>query len=103
MVYAITLSVEVEPTMVRKSRKCPNIDLLINPHRATAGYIRLLPAPVAASIVQKIFEMAAGGIGVTSIVRYLNELALPTPIHYANPNGLSGNYADGDGNGTTGL
>lgn len=59
---------------------------------------RLIPDPAAAIIVQKIFEMAASGIGVTGIVRYLNERALPTPIQYARSNGLSGNYADGDGN-----
>ena len=59
---------------------------------------RLIPDPAAAIIVQKIFEMAANGMGVTGIVRYLNERALPTPIQYARSNGLSGNYADGDGN-----
>ena len=59
---------------------------------------RLIPDPAAAIIVQKIFKMAANGIGVTDIVRYLNERALPTPIQYARSNGLSGNYADGDRN-----
>lgn len=42
--------------------------------------------------------MAVNGTGVTGIVRYLNERALPTPIQYARSNGLSGNYADGDVN-----
>lgn len=59
---------------------------------------RLIPDPAAAIIVQKIFEMAASGTGVTGIVLYLNERALPTPIQYARSNGLSGNYDDGDGN-----
>lgn len=59
---------------------------------------RLIPDPAAAIIGQKIFEMAASGTGVTGIVRYLNERGLPTPIQYARSNGLSGNYADGDGN-----
>ena len=73
--------------------------------RAPFGYQKsiekpdqLIPDPVAAVIVQKIFEMAAGGNGVTGIVRYLNERSLPTPIQYARSNGLSGNYDDGDGN-----
>lgn len=51
--------------------------------------------PTAAVIVRKIFEMAADGTGVTGIVRYLNERGLPTPIQYAQSNGLTGNYDDG--------
>ena len=73
--------------------------------RAPFGYQKssespdqLIPDPAAAIIVQKIFEMAAGGTGVTGIVRYLNERGLPTPIQYARSNGLSGNYDDGNGN-----
>lgn len=73
--------------------------------RAPFGYQKsrenpdqLIPDPAVAIIVQKIFEMAASGTGVTGIVRYLNERGLPTPIQYARSNGLSGNYADGDGN-----
>ena len=49
---------------------------------------RLIPDPAAAIIVQKIFDMAANGTGVTGIVRYLNERALPTPIQYARSNCL---------------
>ncbi len=41
---------------------------------------QLIPDPVAAIIVRKIFQMAAEGTGVTGIVRYLNEKGLPTPI-----------------------
>ena len=73
--------------------------------RAPFGYqksgenpTQLVPDPVAAIIVQKIFDMAANGTGVTGIVRYLNERDLPTPIQYARSNGLTGNYDDGDGN-----
>lgn len=73
--------------------------------RAPFGYQKsrenpdqLIPDPVAAIIVQKIFEMASNGTGVTGIVRYLNERGLPTPIQYARSNGLSGNYDNGDGN-----
>ena len=73
--------------------------------RASFGYqksrenpTQLVPDPAAAIIVQKIFEMAANGTGVTGIVRYLNERDLPTPIQYARSNGLTGNYDDGDGN-----
>jgi len=73
--------------------------------RAPFGYQKsrenpdqLIPDPAAAIIVQKIFEMAANGTGVTGIVRYLNEQALPTPIQYARSKGLSENYDDGTGN-----
>ena len=73
--------------------------------RAPFGYQKsdenpsqLVPDPVAAVIVRKIFEMAASGTGVTGIVRYLNKRGLPTPIQYARSNGLSGNYDDGNGN-----
>ena len=73
--------------------------------RAPFGYQKsrenpdqLIPDPVAAIIVQKIFEMASNGTGVTGIVRYLNERGLPTPIQYARSNGLNGNYDNGDGN-----
>jgi len=73
--------------------------------RAPFGYQKssenpsqLIPDPVSAIIVRKIFEMAAKGTGVTGIVRYLNEKGLPTPIQYARTNGLIGNYDNGDGN-----
>jgi len=73
--------------------------------RAPFGYQKssenssqLIPDPVAAIIVRKIFQMAAEGTGVTGIVRYLNEKGLPTPIQYARTNGLTGNYDDGSGN-----
>ena len=59
---------------------------------------RLIPDRQRLFIIQKIFEMAASGTGVTGIVRYLNERGLPTPIQYARSNGLSGNYDDSDGN-----
>ena len=72
--------------------------------RAPFGYQKskenpsqLVPDPVAAVIVRKIFEMAANGTGVTGIVRYLNERDLPTPIQYARVNGLDGNFDDGNG------
>lgn len=72
--------------------------------RAPFGYqkscenpTQLIPAPVAAITVRKIFELAAGGEGVTAIVRYLNERGLPTPIQYARSKGLVGNYDDGNG------
>lgn len=72
--------------------------------RAPFGYQKskekpsqLVPDPVAAVIVRKIFEMAASGTGVTGIVRYLNERGLPTPIQYARASGLAGNFDDGNG------
>ena len=72
--------------------------------RAPFGYQKsnenpsqLVPDPVAAVIVRKIFEMAASGTGVTGIVRYLNERGLPTPIQYARDHGLDGNFDDGNG------
>lgn len=58
---------------------------------------KLIPDPIAAMTVKKIFDLAASGSGVTSIVRYLNEKKLPTPIQYARSNGLVGNYEDGSG------
>ena len=73
--------------------------------RAPFGYQKssenpsqLVPDPVAAVVVRKIFEMAASGTGVTGIVRYLNERGLPTPIQYARAQGLAGNFDDGNGN-----
>ena len=65
--------------------------------KSTENPGQLVPDPAAAAIVQKIFEMAAGGNGVTSIVRYLNERGLPTPIQYAKAQGLTGNFDDGNG------
>ena len=72
--------------------------------RAPFGYQKskenpsqLVPDPVAAVIVRKIFEMATRGTGVTGIVRYLNERDLPTPIQYARAHGLDGNFDDGNG------
>ena len=72
--------------------------------RAPFGYQKsasnrnqLVPDPIAAITVRKIFELAANGMGVTAIVRYLNEKEIPTPIQYARSNGLTGNYNDGDG------
>lgn len=72
--------------------------------RAPFGYQKsnenpnqLIPDPVAAVIVRKIFEMAASDTGVTGIVRYLNERGLPTPIQYARAHGLEGNFDDGNG------
>ena len=72
--------------------------------RAPFGYQKskenksqLVPDPGAAIIVRKIFELAANGMGMTAIVRYLNEQGIPTPIQYAKFNGLSGNYDDGNG------
>ncbi|WP_305141038.1 recombinase family protein, partial [Acutalibacter muris] len=72
--------------------------------RAPFGYQKskenpsqLVPDPVAAVIVRKIFEMAARGTGVTGIVRHLNERSLPTPIQYARAHGLDGNFDDSNG------
>ncbi len=66
--------------------------------KAKGIYEQLIPDPKAAIIVRKIFELAANGIGVTAIVRYLNEKEIPTPIQYARSNGLFGNYDNGNGN-----
>ena len=72
--------------------------------RAPFGYQKssenpgqLVPDPVAAVIVRKIFEMAASGTGVTGIVRYFNDRSLPTPIQYARAHGLDGDFDDGNG------
>ena len=66
--------------------------------KAKGRHGQLILDPKAAIIVRKIFELAANGNGITAIVRYLNEKEIPTPIHYARSNGLSGNYDDGSGN-----
>ncbi len=66
--------------------------------KAEDNHDQLIPDPKAAIIVRKIFELAANGIGMTTIVRYLNEKEIPTPIQYARSNGLSGNYDNGNGN-----
>ena len=65
--------------------------------KAEDNHDQLIPDPKAAIIVRKIFELAANGIGMTAIVRYLNEKEIPTPIQYARSNGLSGNYDNGNG------
>ena len=72
--------------------------------RAPFGYQKsaskrsqLVPDPIAAITVRKIFELTANDMGVTAIVRYLNEKEIPTPIQYARSNVLTGNYDDGDG------
>ena len=41
--------------------------------------------------------MFADEMGITAIVRYLNENSIPTPIQYARSKGLTGNYDDGNG------
>ena len=66
--------------------------------KSTLNRNQLVPDPIAAITVRKIFELAANGMGVTAIVRYLNEKDISTPIRYAKTNGLAGNYVDGDGN-----
>ena len=65
--------------------------------KSTSNRNQLVPDPIAAITVRKIFELTANGMGVTAIVRYLNEKEIPTPIQYARSNGLTGNYDDGDG------
>ena len=65
--------------------------------KSTSSRNQLVPDPIAAITVRKIFELAANGMGVTTIVRYLNEKGIPTPIQYARSNGLTGNYDNGNG------
>ncbi len=55
----------------------------------------------AAKIVKKIFELAKNNMGLTAIVRYLNENHIPTPMQYARAKGLTGKYNDGSGNWNT--
>ena len=76
--------------------------------RAPFGYMkseedrmRITPDPEAAEIVKQIFDMAADGVGITAIVRNLNESNIPTPIQYARSKGLTGNYDDGNGSWNT--
>lgn len=72
--------------------------------RAPFGYQKskedfgqIVPDSEAAAIVQSIFKLFADGMGITAIVRYLNENNIPTPIQYARSKGLTGNYDDGNG------
>ena len=72
--------------------------------RAPFGYQKskeefgqIVPDSEAAAIVQSIFKLFADGMGITAIVRYLNENSIPTPIQYARSKGLTGNYDDGNG------
>lgn len=72
--------------------------------RAPFGYKKseeefgqLVPDPEAATIVKNIFKLFIDGMGITTIVRYLNENTIPTPIQYARSKGLTGNYYDGNG------
>ena len=65
--------------------------------KSSQGHFRLIPDLSAASTVRKIFELAIGGMGITAIVRHLNEHKTPTPMEYARSKGLSGNYNDGSG------
>lgn len=72
--------------------------------RAPFGYQKseekfgqIVPDPEAAVIVQDIFKLFVDGMGITAIVRYLNENNIPTPIQYARSKGLTGNYYDGNG------
>lgn len=58
---------------------------------------RIVPDPEAATIVKNIFKLFIDGMGITTIVRYLNENTIPTPIQYARSKELTGNYFDGNG------
>ena len=97
---SIEIKKKMEATLDMKAQQ----GIFIGP-RAPFGYQKaednhdqLIPDPKAAIIVRKIFELAANDIGITAIVRYLNEKEIPTPIQYARANGLSGNYDNGNGN-----
>lgn len=65
--------------------------------KADFDHNRLVPDQEAAAIVKRIFALAAEGMGVTGIVRHLNQHNIPTPIQYARSKGLEGNYDDGNG------
>ena len=97
---SIEIKKKMEATLDMKAQQ----GIFIGP-RAPFGYQKaednhdqLIPDPKAAIIVRKIFELAANDIGITAIVRYLNEKEIPTSIQYARANGLSGNYDNGNGN-----
>lgn len=72
--------------------------------RAPFGYQKsekefgqIVPDPEVATIVKNIFKLFIDGMGITTIVRYLNENTIPTPMIYARSKGLTGNYFDGNG------
>ena len=65
--------------------------------KSSQDNFKLIPDLQAASTVRKIFDLVINGMGVTAIVRYLNENKIQTPMEYARSKGLSGNYNDGTG------
>lgn len=72
--------------------------------RAPFGYQKafdnchqLIVDEIAANVVQRIFDMAVKQMGLTEIVRTLNQEKILTPISYAIANGLKGNYDKGNG------
>ncbi len=58
---------------------------------------KLLVDPEAADVVREIFSMAQNGMGLTEIVRRLNQTNILPPSLYARQHGLSGNYQDAGG------
>lgn len=58
---------------------------------------QLIVDRIAAGVVQRIFDMAVRQMGLTEIVRTLNQEKILTPISYAIANGLKGNYDKGNG------
>ena len=72
--------------------------------RAPFGYQKapdnchqLLVDSIAAGVVRRIFDMAVKQMGLTEIVRTLNQEKILTTISYAIENGLEGNYNKGNG------
>ena len=72
--------------------------------RAPFGYQKapdnchqLIVDRIAADVVQRIFDMAVKQMGLSEIVRILNQEKILTPIRYAISNGLKGNYDKGNG------
>lgn len=72
--------------------------------RAPFGYQKapdnchqLIIDSIAAGVVQRIFDLAVKQMGLTEIVRTLNQEKILTPINYAIANGLKGNYDKGNG------
>ncbi len=82
----------------RKIRQQQNRAMLAGEYvgaRPPFGYVkaeddchRLVVDPVAAPIVQQIFEWAADGAGLNTIARRLNEAGVFTPSHYKRQQGI---------------
>ncbi|MGM9614744.1 MAG: recombinase family protein [Oscillospiraceae bacterium] len=82
--YAKDISSKIRSSFRTKQRRGEFVGAF-----ASYGYLKdpenrnhLIPDPVAAEVVQRIFQMAASGIGQIRIAKQLNEELVPCPSEY---------------------